>query len=98
MEPSFAGLNHVFTSPTEICDNCGLAEQQHKLISSTSPITSMLLDYAETGQLASLRPEHVKPFLIKKLKWRVVAVCYLLPSICLYRLIALCYWILTIVE
>ena len=32
----------------------------------------MLLDYEAIGQLQSLRPEHVKPFLVKNLKWRVV--------------------------
>ena len=74
MEPSLAGLTHVFAAPQEICDNCGLQNQQGEIMTSTVPITSLLLDYIKGGQLESLRPEHVKPFLTTGLKWRVVSV------------------------
>jgi len=72
--PTLAGLSHVFAAPVEACDNCGRHEQQAVLVSNTTPITSMLLDYMEIGELQSLHPEHVKPFLIERLKWRVVTV------------------------
>ena len=43
---------------------------------SCSPvlITSILLDYVETGKLQSLDAEPVKPFLVDGLKWRVISV------------------------
>jgi len=72
MSPSFAGSHHIFTSSRELCDNCGRSEQQAQQVTGTTPITSMLLDYVEIGELASMRPVHVEPFLIKNLKWRVV--------------------------
>ncbi|KAH7254250.1 uncharacterized protein BKA55DRAFT_737968 [Fusarium redolens] len=63
-----------FTSSTEVCDNCASQEQQAQLITSTTPITSLLLDYANIGQLGSMGEEDVEPFLIKNLKWRVQTV------------------------
>jgi tyrosinase len=75
MAPTFAGLNHVFAAPIEACDNCEQQEGVAHMVRSTSPITSMLLDYVGTGELGSMRPEHVRGFLVKNLKWRVVTVC-----------------------
>ena len=83
MAPTFAGLNHVFAAPTEACDNCMEQEGVAHIIRSTSPITSMLLDYVQAGVLESMQPEHVHPFLVKNLKWRVVTVS-VLPFIMLY--------------
>ena len=74
MEPSLAGITHVFAAPEQICDNCGLQGEQSAIVTNTVPVTSLLLDYLAKGTLESLRPEHVKPFLIKGLKWRVVSV------------------------
>jgi tyrosinase len=74
LSPTFAGLNHIFTAPIEACDNCKDHDEQGHLVTATTPITSLLLDYVETGRLGSMRPEHVKPFLVKNLKWRVVKV------------------------
>lgn len=84
--PALAGIHHVFTSSAEACHNCsGHAESAH-LISDTTSITSILLDYTHAKvkeatkttpaeyELPSMAPEHVVPFLIKKLKWRVVDV------------------------
>jgi hypothetical protein len=72
--PHLAGLNHIFAAPREICDNCGDQEAAGQLASDTSPITPLLLDYLDLPDngLESLRPEHVKPFLVKYLRWRVV--------------------------
>lgn len=72
--PGFAGVTHVFASPTEVCDNCGKQEHQAHLVTSTSPITSLLIDYVEKGQLASMEAKDVEPFLVKNLKWRVQTV------------------------
>ncbi|KAJ4248373.1 hypothetical protein NW762_012703 [Fusarium torreyae] len=69
--PGFVGVSHIFTAPAEACDNCGRQEEQAKLVTSTTPITSLLLDYANVGQLGSMNPEDVEPFLVKNLKWRV---------------------------
>ncbi|KAH6664723.1 hypothetical protein B0J14DRAFT_706472 [Halenospora varia] len=72
--PTLAGSNYVFAAPVELCDNCGQQEREGVLVSNTSPINPILLDYIEIGELESLKPEHVKPFLVKKLKWRVLTV------------------------
>lgn len=72
--PGFAGVTHVFASPTEVCDNCGKQEHQAHLVTSTSPITSLLIDYVEKGQMASMEAQDVEPFLVKNLKWRVQTV------------------------
>lgn len=72
--PGFAGVSHIFTAPREACDNCGRQEEQALLVTSTTPITSLLLDYVEAGQLGSMDPHDVEPFLVGKLKWRVQSV------------------------
>lgn len=74
LAPTLAGFTHVFAAPVEACDNCGQQDEQAHLVTSTVPITSILLDYVETRILESMRPEHVKPFLVQNLKWRVVTV------------------------
>lgn len=74
LEPTLAGLTHIFAAPETLCDNCGRQDQQATIVTNTVPITSLLLDYVKKGRLESLRPEHVKPFLIRGLKWRVVSV------------------------
>lgn len=76
MSPYLAGLHHVFAAPREGCDNCANHEAAEKLVVSTAPITALLLDYLELPDngLESMRPEHVKPFLKKYLRWRVVYV------------------------
>jgi tyrosinase len=80
MAPTFANLNHVFAAPIEACDNCEQQEGVAHLVRSTNPITSMLLDYVHTGELASMRPEHVRPFLVANLRWRVVTVSIIFLS------------------
>lgn len=72
--PGLAGVTHVFASPTEVCDNCGKQEQQAHLVTSTSPITSLLIDYVESGRLASMEATDVESFLVENLKWRVQTV------------------------
>lgn len=72
--PGFVGATHIFTAPREACDNCNQQEQQAQLVTSTSPITSLLLDYVENGSLNSMELDDVKPFLVKNLKWRAQTV------------------------
>ncbi len=74
MEPSLAGVTHIFAAPREACDKCATQEQQSVKVTNTVPITSLLLDYVRKNQLQSLEPEHVTPFLEKGLKWRAVSV------------------------
>lgn len=76
VSPFLAGFNHIFTASREQCDNCGNLEAAGQLATDTSLITPLLLDYLDRpdNALESLRPEHVKPFLIKYLRWRVVYV------------------------
>jgi hypothetical protein len=71
-----AGLNHVFTSSREACDNCGNQAEEGHLICGTNPITPMLLDYVKIGELPDITPANVVPFLIKNLKWRIVPVSF----------------------
>ncbi|MCJ1400073.1 hypothetical protein MMC11_003276 [Xylographa trunciseda] len=69
--PGFFGVTHVFAAPKEACDNCGKQEEQAQLVTSTSAMTSLLLDYVESGKLNSMNHTDVEPFLVKHLKWRV---------------------------
>lgn len=76
LAPTLAGLSYIFAAPREGCDNCGSQAEQALVVRDTSPITSQLLDYVEIGQLESMRPEHVKPFLIDRLRWRIYTVSF----------------------
>jgi tyrosinase len=74
IKPTLAGLSHIFVAPTEACDNCAQQlEAGARAIDSTA-INPMLLDYVKIQELESLEPVHVKPFLIKNLRWRVVTI------------------------
>jgi len=74
MDPTLAGLTYIFTAPQQICDNCGQHAEQGTTVTNSVPITSLLLDYVAIGKLQSLNPKHVKPLLIKGLKWRIISV------------------------
>lgn len=69
-----AGVNYVFTSSREACDNCGMQDDENLKISGTKVITPMLMDYIKIGKLQDLTPANVVPFLIQNLKWRIVDV------------------------
>ncbi|KAF5681684.1 tyrosinase precursor (monophenol monooxygenase) [Fusarium circinatum] len=69
--PGFVGVSHIFTSSSEICENCADHARQVQLVTSTTPMTSLLLDYVKIRQLGSLAPRDVERFLIENLKWRV---------------------------
>lgn len=72
--PGFAGVSHILAAPANVCDNCASQEEQRQLVTSTTPITSLLLDYAQIGKLSNMDEDNVKEFLIKNLKWRVQTV------------------------
>ena len=74
LAPTLAGSTYIFSSPREICENCQIQQERGHLVSDTTPITPMLMDYIKIGQLTSLEPEHVKPFLTDRLRWRVQTV------------------------
>ncbi|KAF5690448.1 tyrosinase precursor (monophenol monooxygenase) [Fusarium circinatum] len=68
--PGFAGLSHILAAPPSVCANCANHQKQAKLVTSTTPITSLLLDYVQIGKLSNMEEENVKKFLIDNLKWR----------------------------
>jgi tyrosinase len=75
LTPTLAGTSHNFAAPVEQCDNCGRQDQQGLLVTDTTPITPMLMDYVLKGNLEDLTPEKVEPFLVKNLRWRILKVC-----------------------
>ncbi|KAF5583284.1 tyrosinase precursor (monophenol monooxygenase) [Fusarium pseudoanthophilum] len=68
--PGFAGLSHILAAPASVCENCASQEEQAQLVTSTTAITSLLLDYVQIGKLEDMEEESVKKFLINNLKWR----------------------------
>lgn len=72
--PSFAGVSHILAAPANVCDNCASQEEERQLVTSTTPITSLLLDYVQVGKLSDMEEDNVKQFLIENLKWRVQTV------------------------
>lgn len=40
-------------------------------MTNTTSMTSQLLDYVELGQIPSMEPEDVKPFLVQNLRWKI---------------------------
>lgn len=75
--PYLVGMHHIFAAPVGECSNCADAEATGRLSVDTTPITPRLLFYREDvdgNGVESLRPEHIKPFLVKYLRWRVVFV------------------------
>ncbi|KAK0663837.1 Tyrosinase [Lasiodiplodia hormozganensis] len=73
-EPTLAGITHVFAAPKDACDNCALQSDEGLRVTGTTTITPILLDYVEDGQLPSIAPPDVVPFLKKNLIWRVADV------------------------
>ncbi|KAH7311251.1 hypothetical protein B0I35DRAFT_481241 [Stachybotrys elegans] len=72
--PGFVGMSHILAAPRDVCENCARQDEQAQLVTSTTPITSLLLDYAQIGKLSSMGADDVKQFLIENLKWRVQTV------------------------
>ncbi|KAI0126190.1 hypothetical protein BJ170DRAFT_685428 [Xylariales sp. AK1849] len=70
--PTLVGATHIFTAPIEACGNCASNARDRTIVRNTMFITSQLIDYIKVGSLESLDPEHVVPFLSKRLRWRVV--------------------------
>ena len=74
LDPGLAGITHVFAAPVEACDNCGIQSELATVVTNTVPITSLLLDYVRVGELSSMEPDNVRPFLVQRLKWRILGI------------------------
>ncbi|KAG5799174.1 hypothetical protein H9Q69_001806 [Fusarium xylarioides] len=72
--PGFVGMSHILAAPKSICENCASQDETKQLVTSTTPITSLLLDYVQIGKLSNMEEDNVKRFLIDNLKWRVQTV------------------------
>jgi Tyosinase C-terminal domain len=79
--PTLAGMSYNFAAPTEMCDNCAVQEGEHLEITSTTNITPILRDYVKIRELESLQEKGVEPFLLDRLRWRVLMVRLFLPWI-----------------
>ncbi|KAF2194899.1 Di-copper centre-containing protein [Zopfia rhizophila CBS 207.26] len=53
------------------CSKCQQDQAEELVVTGTVPLTSALLQDIVEGQLASLKPEDVEPYLVKNLHWRV---------------------------
>jgi tyrosinase len=53
------------------CENCVHANEEHKLVTGTIPLTGALGDKFGQAQIAHLEPEVVVPYLQKNLHWRL---------------------------
>ena len=74
LAPTLAGSTYIFSSPREVCESCQTQQEHGHLVSDTTPVTPILMDYVKIKQLKSLEPEHVKPFLTDRMRWRVQTV------------------------
>ena len=70
--PTLAGIAHFFIASPDDCENCTALGQAGAQVSHSTTVTSTLADYVALGELGSLEPDDVVPFLVKNLKWRVV--------------------------
>jgi hypothetical protein len=74
--PTLAAFSYNFTSSVDECGNCAKQEEERVKITSSEVLTPMLIDYIKIGDLRSLEPSDVKPFLVDRLRWRVSTVCF----------------------
>ncbi|KAK7963576.1 tyrosinase precursor (monophenol monooxygenase) [Apiospora saccharicola] len=72
--PSIVGAHNVFTDSPKNCQNCRDLAREDAVVTTTIPITSMLIDYRHTAELKSLEPSDVEGFLTDRLWWMVSAV------------------------
>ncbi|KAM0230827.1 hypothetical protein ACHAPO_008883 [Fusarium lateritium] len=72
--PGFTGMSHILAASRDACENCARQDDEAQVVTSTTPIISLLLDYIQIGNLSSMDANEVKQFLIENLKWRVQTV------------------------
>lgn len=72
--PTLAAFSYNFTSRIDNCANCAKQGEEGIKITSTEVLTPMLIDYIRIGDLRSLDPTDVKPFLVDRLRWRVLTI------------------------
>ena len=84
LQLNLGGASTVIAAPVQVCDNCKGQDADKLVVTDTTNITPILLDFKHIGQLPDLAPKNVVPFLKERLKWRVVTVnCpkfFLFPS------------------
>jgi len=61
---SVKGLSSIMGSPCANCDS-------NQMVSATVPLTHALLQHINEGELKSLDPEDVNPYLMQNLKYRI---------------------------
>jgi hypothetical protein len=74
LAPTLAGFSYTFVATKETCDNCAQQAEERVKITSTTNLTPILKDYVKIGELKSLLAEDVEPFLVDRLRWRVLTV------------------------
>lgn len=72
IDPNLVGTHSIFVKISAAgCSGC----QSDHQVRGTMPLTSKLLKYISEGELESLEPEDVEPFLKENLQYRIVLVC-----------------------
>jgi hypothetical protein len=74
LAPTLAGFSYNFAATKETCENCAQQAEERVKITSTTNLTPILKDYVKIKELKSLLAEDVKPFLVDRLRWRVLTV------------------------
>jgi hypothetical protein len=72
--PTLAAFTYNFTSSPDTCENCAQQRKERMKITGCEVLTPILIDYIKIGELKSLEPQDVKPFLVDRLRWRVSTV------------------------
>ncbi|KAI9656603.1 MAG: hypothetical protein M1821_004810 [Bathelium mastoideum] len=70
--PTLAGVSYNFAARAEACSNCARNASEGLKITDTTYLNPQLADYVRIGELRSLDPEDVKPFLVDRLKWHIL--------------------------
>ncbi|KAI9767433.1 MAG: hypothetical protein M1840_005662 [Geoglossum simile] len=72
-EEKLVGSHCVFVNDPETteCSKCKDDEARQIQVTASIPLTTTLISCIEDSKLNTLKPEDVKPFLIKNLHWRV---------------------------
>ncbi|KAH0538314.1 hypothetical protein FGG08_005088 [Glutinoglossum americanum] len=72
-EPKLVGTHCIFVNnpTTTQCAKCKDDNDNQIHVTASIPLTTTLIDCIKDGELRSLKPADVEPFLVKNLHWRV---------------------------
>ncbi|KAI9692221.1 MAG: hypothetical protein M1822_006451 [Bathelium mastoideum] len=70
--PTLAGISYNFAGHEEACSDCARHASEKLKVTGTTYLNPQLADYVRIGELRSLDPEDIKPFLVNRLKWRIL--------------------------